>query len=647
MRQLAVTILVTALLLLLAGCGGGSSSSSGSGVPASIAVSPSPMSLTLGEVSALTVTIDDSNGATVTVSTNTTFTSSNTAVATVSTTGNVCAGTWDANNIYCTPGQSGTATITVANGSLTTTVTVYTHPRVDRVTVTPAAVNCISTGGTQQMTAQAFSAGTDVTSLVGPFIWSTSNTAVTTLNTTGVATAVAPGAASVYASVSDVASVPVQFVTCPVQSIHVHLANTTDTTFTAPPTGTQQLAADVLDSAGKTISPGLTWYSTQPAVATVTSAGLVNAIAPGTASIVAECTGACNTGTYAVYSDVVVATVSGASASTVYVTGTAATSLVPIDTGTNAAGTVITLPSAPNSIVFAPNGTRAFLGSSGGAMVLDATTNTVTQTTTFPGRVLAVSPDGTRGLVADTSSVYSVGAAGASNETLAIAGANAAAFVPDGSFAYIVAGSTLYVYVPGTSLKSYTLAAAANDVEVLPTSAFVYFAGGAPTAVTARAVCNTYLADTQITPGTPSLLAATPDAAKILAVDSPGVDVLTRSSTAQPGCPPPLTESRLTVDFGQGAFTARQALLLPNGSKAYVTSNLAALLVYDPVAGATTTIPLAGGATPTTGGATLDSAKLYVGGSDNNVHLIDVASGADTKQIPVSFTPDLVAVRPK
>jgi hypothetical protein len=48
-----------------------------------------------------------------------------------------------------------------------------------------------------------------------------------------------------------------------------------------------------------------------------------------------------------------------------------------------------------------------------------------------------------------------------------------------------------------------------------------------------------------------------------------------------------------------------------------------------------------------TGGTTLDSTKLYVGGSDNAVHRIDVASGTDAQQITVSFTPDLVAVRPK
>jgi hypothetical protein len=50
--------------------------------------------------------------------------------------------------------------------------------------------------------------------------------------------------------------------------------------------------------------------------------------------------------------------------------------------------------------------------------------------------------------------------------------------------------------------------------------------------------------------------------------------------------------------------------------------------------------------TTTTGGAMLDSSTVYVGGSDSNVHRIDVATGTDAQQIPVGFVPDLVAVRP-
>jgi hypothetical protein len=58
-------------------------------------------------------------------------------------------------------------------------------------------------------------------------------------------------------------------------------------------------------------------------------------------------------------------------------------------------------------------------------------------------------------------------------------------------------------------------------------------------------------------------------------------------------------------------------------------------------------IAVANNATLFTGAATPDSISVYVGGSDNAVHRIDVASGTDAQQIGgLSFTPDLVAIKP-
>ncbi len=644
MRRFLVCLSLSIFMILLAGCGHGKSTSS---APASVSVTPSTLSLTAGAVGSVTVQVLNSSGTVVSTSKKTTFTSSNTAAATVSPNGVVCAGTWDANYIVCTPGSTGTSTLTATNGNLSGTATVYTHPRVDRVTIAPATVNCQSVGATQQMAATAFSNGVDVTSSVGPFSWFSNNTSVATIDSNGLATSVAPGSTSVFASVANVSSVPAAYITCAVQSIHLHVANAADTTFTLTASGsTQQLAADITDSAGKAITPGLVWFSTQPAVASVSTTAVATAIGAGTTTVGAACSGTCNIGMAPVYADVVVGSVSGTSSTTIYATGTSATTLIPIDSTANTAGTAITLPSAPNSFVFAPNGAKGYLGSSAGMITLDATANTVSQNTSLPGTVLAVSPDGTRVLVASASAVYAW--TSSATETLAITGATAAAFAPDNSRAFILASNgVLYVYFPGSTPLTYALAGVANDVAFLPSSALAYLAGGAPSAITARATCDASLADTKLTPGTPTMVRTTPDDLKLLAADSPGLDVLTRSGSAHPGCPPILSETLNSVNFGQGAFTTRQLIVPPNGSKAYITSNLGMLLVYDVTTGATSTIPLAAGASAFTGGTTLDSTKLYVGASDNAVHLIDVASGADKQQISVSFTPDLVAVKPK
>jgi hypothetical protein len=647
MRQ-AVLILVVLAVLVLFGCGGGKSSSSSSNTPASVVLSPSTVSLNQTTVTGLTASVLDSSGAAATNAKAVAFTTSNAAVATVHpTTGSVCAGVWDANYVVCAPGQVGTATITATSGDIKGTATIYVHQKVDRVTVTTPTSVCKSVGQTLQLAAAAFSNGVDITSTVGPFSWGANNTEVATVDSAGLLTAKTPGTSSVFAGISNVASPPVTYTTCAVRSIHVHLASSTDTAFTLATAGTtQQLSADVVDTAGNTITPPLTWVSSHPLVATVSTSGLVTAVAPGTVSVVPECAQNCNLGLAPVYGDVAVGTVSGSSATTtVYVTGTDTTSLVPIDTSTNAAGTAITLPSKPNSLVFLRNGLRALLGSTGGLITLDATANTVTQNTAIPGKVLAVSPDSTYALVADTSSVYAVNLGSAGTISLAIAGATAATVSPDSSHAYILAGSNFYSYALGSTAQSFALAAPANDVAVAPSAAFAFLAGGATHSIQARATCDNSPVSSFTTPGTPTKIAVTPDAAKALATDSPNIDIVTRTSLAQPGCPPPLTASATSVDLGQGAFVANQMLLSPDGAKAYIASDLPKIIVFDVTAGTASAISLANGATGLAESITLDSAKLYVGGSDSNVHLL--SGGADAQQIAVPFAPNLVAVRPK
>ena len=84
----------------------------------------------------------------------------------------------------------------------------------------------------------------------------------------------------------------------------------------------------------------------------------------------------------------------------------------------------------------------------------------------------------------------------------------------------------------------------------------------------------------------------------------------------------------------------------------YVTNNSGQLISYAPSSNTFTTLFLVNGTNTTvsansfTGAATPDSLSVYVGGSDNTVHRIDVASESDANQIAVGFTPDLVAVRP-
>ena len=647
MRQAVLLFFTLATAMFLTACGGGSSSSTTTNT---VSITPTTMSLNQSDVATVSAQVVDASGTAVSNAKSIVFTSDTPAVATVNpTNGQVCGGTWDASYVVCSPGQVGKATITATSGGLTASATVYVHQKVDRVVINTASSACKSMGQTLQLSATAFSNGTDVTSTVGPLNWRSSATQVASIDSTGILTALAPGSTTLYASISNVTSAPASFTTCAVRSINLHVSGGSGTAFSLASAATQQLAADVVDTAGNTISPTLTYVSVMPAVATVSSSGLVTAAAPGTTSIVAQCATTCNYNLPPVYSNTAVPTVTGSSSSTVYVTGTAATQVIPIDTGANAAGTAIPLPSTPNSIVFAPGGLTAYLGSSAGMMTLDASANTVSQNTALPGKVLAVSPESNFVVVASATSVYVQSAsAGNSSATLPIAGATAAAFTPDGTKLFIAAGSTLYAFnTQSTSLVSQSFTAASNDVAVLPSAAFALLSSGAPHTITTVSTCDNNPAASFIAPGTPTALAITPDAAKVLALDSPNIDVLTRTSLAQPGCAPPFPATLSSVDLGQGTFTPTDFVLSSDGAKAYVTSNLGSVIAFDVNANTASTITLANAANGLSEAMTLDGAKLYVGGSDNNVHRIDTANGTDAQQIGVSFKPDLIAVRPK
>ena len=320
---------------------------------------------------------------------------------------------------------------------------------------------------------------------------------------------------------------------------------------------------------------------------------------------------------------------------------------MPIDTATNTPGTAITLGAQPNSFLIDPQGARGYLGSSNGLIVLNTGSASVAAPlASFPGTVLAVSPDGSRVIIGYGSAVYVFGAnSNTASETLSISGATAAAFTPDSAKAFIVAGSNLYVYSPGAALRVVSLPAAVKTAAILASGAFGYLGGAAAGIVSVAATCNNSVAGNVVTPGAPSLLQSLPNASGMLAVDSPGIDVIT-ASTNNAGCPPAISNTVASKDFGQGPFTARQLLVPPSGASAYVISNLGMLLRYNVGSGAAATIPLASGAAAFTGGFTLDGAQIYVGGSDGVVHRIDTVAGTDAQQISVGFTPDLVVVKP-
>src|SRR6266480_4562939 len=153
---------------------------------ASVTLSPAVAAMLVGATAQLTATPQDSGGTALPGRT-VTWSSSAPTVATVNPNGLVTAVTVGSATITAnSEGKNGTAAITV------TTVPVAS------VVVSPASPG-IGVGGTQQLSAVTKdSAGTTLTGRV--VTWSSSNTSVATVNSSGLVTGVAAGSATITAT---------------------------------------------------------------------------------------------------------------------------------------------------------------------------------------------------------------------------------------------------------------------------------------------------------------------------------------------------------------------------------------------------------------------------------------------------------------
>lgn len=228
-----------------------------------------------GETSTLTATVLPENAANKSV----TWTSSNTSIATV-----------DANGIV-TAKSVGTATVTVTttDGGKTATCSVI----VDPITVTSVSLNkttlSLIKGGTETLVATIIpSNATDQT-----VIWTSSNTSVATVDSSGKVTAISGGSATITASVGGMTATCAVTVTAPVTGVSLNKASLS---LTKGSTETLTATITPSDATNKTV----TWSSSNTAVATVDSNGKVTAVAGGTATITVKTSDGNKTATCAV-----------------------------------------------------------------------------------------------------------------------------------------------------------------------------------------------------------------------------------------------------------------------------------------------------------------------------------------------------------
>ncbi|HET7456371.1 MAG TPA: Ig-like domain-containing protein [Gemmatimonadaceae bacterium] len=240
----------------------------------SVTISPTPVLVTVGEQLTVSVIITDANG-TVIRDRPVTFSSDAPSIATVSSTGVVRGVAPGTTTIRAeSEGKTGTATVTVSPVPAAS------------VTVTPSSASLI-VGTTTTLTATVKDASGN-TLADRPVTWTTSNAGVATVSANGVVTAVAPGTAIVTATregKSDQATITVSPV--PVARVDV-----TPSTATVVVGQTVQLTATPRDASGNALGGRtVTWTTSDPLVALVSSAGLVTGLNAGSVTITATVDG--------------------------------------------------------------------------------------------------------------------------------------------------------------------------------------------------------------------------------------------------------------------------------------------------------------------------------------------------------------------
>ncbi len=147
---------------------------------------------------------------------------------------------------------------------------------VTSVSVSPTTAT-LNIGGTQQLTETVLPANATNKSVT----WSSSNTAVATVSTSGLVTAVAVGSATITVTTQDGNYTATSVIT--VAAIPVTSVSVSPPAATLSIGGTQQLTATVLPA--NATNKSVTWMSSNTAVATVSTSGLVTADAIGAATI--------------------------------------------------------------------------------------------------------------------------------------------------------------------------------------------------------------------------------------------------------------------------------------------------------------------------------------------------------------------------
>ena len=271
LRRVITGLLAAGLLLAVTACGSGSSGTATPRTLASLTVTPSNSSVAIGSTQQMTATGTYSDGTTGNLTSSVTWTSSDSSVETVSSSGLV------------TSVGLGTAMITAASGSISNHTNLTVNPALVSIAVTPVTPST-PVNGTQQFTATGTYSDSSQQDITGSVNWSSSDTTVATINSAGLATGVAAGNVSIHAISGNVSGSTTLTVTPILVSLTVTAADSiidinTTTQFTA--------IGHLSDGSAQDYTQLVNW-SAPGSVASIDNTGLATGLAIGTVTVTAS-----------------------------------------------------------------------------------------------------------------------------------------------------------------------------------------------------------------------------------------------------------------------------------------------------------------------------------------------------------------------
>jgi len=181
--------------------------------------------------------------------------------------------------------------VSTSNASSSTTTTAKPVITLSSIAVTPASPTLGGVGSTQQFIAMGTYSNASIKDITSQVTWGSSNTAIATISSTGLATSVAVGNTNITATMSGTTSPPVSLKVITPTLSSVDITPASPSNLAAGFSQNFRVIGTYSDGSTADITSQAIWESSSTAIATISSMGTVTGVATGTVSITASVSG--------------------------------------------------------------------------------------------------------------------------------------------------------------------------------------------------------------------------------------------------------------------------------------------------------------------------------------------------------------------